>query len=77
MSSSELCNCDQSLAQLFICPVRNIRSCPDIGATPINTEKLDTLRREAAFRSREFARHGLGAEAMEWAAVAKWLGAYC
>ena len=61
MSSSGFCGCDWS------------RAVQQRAESPGVSEKLETLRREAERQARDFAKHGMHFESMEWATAAKWL----
>ncbi len=57
----ERCGCDESIA---------LRAPQSVGIA----EKIERLREDAAHRAREWRRYGHEFEAIEWDAVARWLG---
>lgn len=58
---ADRCGCDESIA---------LRAPQSTGIA----EKIERLREDAAQRAREWRRYGLEFEAIEWDAVARWLG---
>jgi hypothetical protein len=58
---SAVCSCDESIA---------LRAPQSAGIA----EKIERLREDAAQRAREWRRYGHEFEAIEWDAVARWLG---